>query len=135
MNTGLGRNRLSISDGTWPLKLRRTREIRKYKAQVMDFMERDDLSRANPGKADKLKTERSTYQTRTLNDYLKNLHHKFLSENPGTKLSLASFCRIRPNYIRTTSFISRNCCLRTKHQNMTLHPSFKKHGCHCPTES
>jgi hypothetical protein len=66
----------------------------------MDFMERDDNSRANPGKADKLKTERSTYQTRTLNDYLKNLHHKFLSENPGTKLSLASFCRIRPNYIR-----------------------------------
>ena len=75
---------------------------------------------SHPGKADKLKTERSTYQTRTLNDYLKNLHHKFLSENPGTKLSLASFCRIRPNYIRTTSFISRNCCLCTKHQNMTL---------------
>ena len=86
----------------------------------MDFMERDDNSRANPGKVDTLKTDRSTYQTRTLNDYLRNLHQKFLSENPGTKLSLASFCRIRPNYIRTTSFISRNCCLSTKHQNMTL---------------
>ena len=65
MNTGLGHNRLLISDGTLPLKLRRTREIRKYKAQVIDFMERDDNSRANPGEADKLKIERSTYQTRT----------------------------------------------------------------------
>ena len=61
MNTGLGRNRLSISDGTLPLKLRSTRVTRKYKAQMMDFMERDDNSRANPVKADKLKTERSTY--------------------------------------------------------------------------
>ena len=69
MNTGLGRNQLSISDGTFPLyryqmehchcidirwniaivsisngtlplKLRRKREIRKYKAQVMDIRHR-----------------------------------------------------------------------------------------------
>lgn len=72
-----------------------------------------------PGKADKVKTgRRQSAQKRVLIDYLSNFHTKYLSENPTIKLSLASFQRIRPKHILTTSFITRDCCLCTKHQNM-----------------
>jgi len=51
---------------------------------------------------------------------MKNLYAKFMAENPGIKLSFTSFCRIRPAYIRLTRFISRSCCLCTRHQNFAL---------------
>ncbi|WAR31905.1 hypothetical protein MAR_034447 [Mya arenaria] len=51
---------------------------------------------------------------------LRNLHLKFLSENPEVKLSLASFCRLRPAHIKLTKFISRSCCFCTKHQTFAL---------------
>ena len=81
---------------------------------------REDNSRCNPGIQDKVKVNKHTYQTRILTDYLKNLHSKFLSKSPNAKLSLASFCRVRPAYIKLTRFISRTSCLCTKHQNLTL---------------
>lgn len=45
---------------------------------------------------------------------------KFIAECPTIKLSRATFCRMRPIHILTTSFISRSTCLCTKHQNMAL---------------
>jgi hypothetical protein len=64
-------------------------------------------SRQLTGKADKVKTGvHENTQTRVLTDYLSNLHAKFVSGNPTVKLSLASFQRIRPKHIRTTSFIT-----------------------------
>ena len=78
-------------------------------------------SRNLPGKSDKMKTAKHDYtQKRILTDYLSNLHEKFTAEHPEVKFSLASFCRIRPKYILTTSFITRDCCLCTRHQNMSL---------------
>ncbi|KAH3820470.1 hypothetical protein DPMN_122216 [Dreissena polymorpha] len=54
-------------------------------------MSRDDNSRQNPGKKDILKCKGENYMARTLNDYLKTLHRKYIGENPDVKLSLASF--------------------------------------------
>ncbi|WAR31895.1 hypothetical protein MAR_034437 [Mya arenaria] len=99
---------------------RRQREVERYRAHVLEFLMRDDNSRCNPGKQDKLKINGETRQTRILTDYLKNLHLKFLSENPEVKLSLASFCRLRPAHIKLTKFISRSCCFCTKHQTFAL---------------
>ena len=114
--TGYARNRLGKSITC----LIRRRQVRNHSKKVIAFLERDDNSRANPGKKDKSKANGETHQTRTLTDYLRNLHQKFLSENPDIKLSLTSFARIRPHYIKLTAFITRSACLCTKHQNMAL---------------
>ena len=84
-------------------------------------MERDDNSRNMPGKADCVKSiagERS--QKRILTDYLSTLYQKLVSENPGMKLSFTSFCIIQPKHVLLMSFITRDTCLCTKHQNMSL---------------
>lgn len=49
-----------------------------------------------------------------------NLNMKFIAECPTIKFLRATFCRMRPIHILTTSFISRSTRLCTKHQNMTL---------------
>ena len=59
-------------------------------------------------------------QKHILNDYLKNLHLKFLSEEPDIRISLASFCRLHPLHIMPVNLTSRNTCLCRKHQNMAL---------------
>ena len=103
---------------------------------VLDFFERDDNSRNQPGKADAVKCKGDVKQTRVLTDYLNNLHlHlKFLSENPDCKVSFSTFCRIRPKYIQLCAFISRSCCLCTKHQNMVLTTkTLRKEGFSVPT--
>lgn len=124
--TGLSRNKLnaagkSKSKTLLCSKQQRMREVMKFKNSVINFLSRDDNSRNMPGKADKVKTGLGqSAQKRVLTDYMSNLHKKYLSENPTIKLSLASFQRIRPKHILTTSFITRDCCLCTKHQNMAL---------------
>lgn len=134
-STGLGRNRIAkaVSGVYNAEKRRRKREIEKYRSRVMDFLVRDDNSRCNPGKQDKMKVNGDTHQTRILTDYLKNLHFKFLGENPDVKLSFASFCRIRPPFLKLTRFISRSCCLCTRHQNFALcTSSMRKCGVNVP---
>lgn len=84
-------------------------------------MERDDNSRNMPGKADCVKSkDGERNQKRILTDYLSTLYQTFLSEHPRIKLSFTSFCRIRPKHILLTSLITRDTCLCTRHQNMTL---------------
>lgn len=87
--------------------------------RVIEFLERDDNSRMMPGKNDKKKAENGHVQKRVLNDSMACLHMKFAAET-SEKISLAAFCRLRPNYICLTKFISRNTCLCQKHQNMAL---------------
>ena len=55
-----------------------------------------------------------------MNDYLKHLHLKFLSEEADIRISLALFCRLCPLHIMPVNFTSRNTCLCWKHQNMAL---------------
>ena len=121
--SGFARNSLSgtCSKSLAIEKVIRKRSILCYRDDVIEFLERDDNSRNLPGKADKVKIDKeNTVQKRVLTDYISNLHQKFLGENPTAKISLTTFQRIRPKNILTTSFITRNSCLCTKHQNMAM---------------
>ena len=59
-------------------------------------------------------------QKRIVTDYLSEFFQKFVSENPGMKSSFTSFCRIRQKHVLQIAFITRDTCLCTKHQNMSL---------------
>lgn len=93
---------------------------RQITEKVVEFLSRDDNSRMMPGKADYKKHEGVKIQKRYLNDYLDNLYAKFKAENPEIKISRSLFCKVRPSYILTTSFTSRNTCLCQRHQNVAL---------------
>lgn len=67
--------------------------------KVVAFMERDDNSTCLPGKRDVHKDGKEQKQKRILNDYIYNLHRKFLAENSNKKISLAVFRRMRPKHI------------------------------------
>lgn len=88
---------------------------------VHEFLQREDNCRIQPGKSDSKKDENGDKrQTAILIDYMSNLHAKYLSENPETKVSVASFCRMRPKNVLIASFISRNACQCIRHQNIAL---------------
>ena len=90
------------------------------KQKVVTFLGREDNARTNPGKRDCVKTEKSKVQTKTLLDYMHNLHVKFSAENPNIKISLSTFCKLRPQNILLTSYLSKSNCLCQKHQNCAL---------------
>lgn len=94
--------------------------VRKFEKEIVEFLERDDNSRVQPGKADAVKCEGELKQVRVLTDYMQNLHQKFTSENTSCNVSFATFCRVRPKNIKLSAFIVRSSCLCTKHQNMSL---------------
>lgn len=99
--------------------------------EVKMFLEREDNSRQLPGKADAVKGEikNQKVQKFVLNDYMHNLHLKFMAENPNHKMCLATFCNLRPKHVSLVNFNSRSTCLCTKHQNFTLKlQSLKKLG-------
>lgn len=83
---------------------------------VHEFLTREDNCRVQPGKGDVKKG----HQTRVLTDYMRNLHQKFVAENPSLKISLATFCCMRPKHVLLARFIARNACQCLKHQNMAL---------------
>jgi hypothetical protein len=121
--TGIARGHMIVNGNEkWKQKtaFKRNRTSKIYALEVRQFLEREDNSRCKPGKADMKRSENKTQQTKVLTDYLANLHMKFVSENPAIKMSLATFCRMRPKHILPTTFISRSTCLCTKHQNMAL---------------
>jgi hypothetical protein len=84
------------------------------------FLEREDNCRLQPGKNDSVKCGEERIQTRVLTDYLDNLYLKYRSEYPEIAISLSTFRRARPKYILPTTFLSRNTCLCTKHQNFVF---------------
>ena len=90
------------------------------KRRVVSFMKREDNATCCPGKRDKVKVEGKTEQKYILNDTLKNLHAKFLQENPTKKICLAKFCKMRPKNIVPVQYAKRKVCLCQKHQNMAL---------------
>lgn len=100
--------------GTDPNKKNTVAKI--FREQVVNFLEREDNNTMLPGKKDVLGGQ----QKRVLNDFMYNLHKKFIEENPNVKMSLTVFMRLRPPYIVTTGSGRASTCLCMKHQNMTL---------------
>ena len=86
---------------------------------VIEFLLRDDNSRMMPGKNNKVTVGKDQQQKRVLNDSMRFLHMKYLAET-GDKISIASFCRMRPKSISLTRYVTKNQCLCQRHQNMAL---------------
>ena len=101
-----------------PRKERKKNEEIIHSAQEIFY--RDDVSTALPGKRDAKKVGKNLLQRRVLNDYLSNLYNKFIAENPSTKLSFSKFASIQPSHFKHANFDTRQSCLCTKHQNMSL---------------
>ena len=135
-NLGFSRRTLTKVNTKWESRIRdrRNRLQQKFSEEVREFYERDDNSRAQPGKADYTSKDGTKTQKRVLTDYLKNLYEKFKSEHISIHISLSTFSRMRPHHIQTTSFITRSSCLCTKHQNMALIlKSLKREGLSVPS--
>ena len=90
------------------------------KGKIIDFLKRGDNSTCLPGKRDPKKVGDQQLQKYILNDYLENLHIKFLAENPTVHLSYFTFTRMRPKEMIPVSYSSRKTCLCEKHQNFSL---------------
>ena len=117
--TNLDRKKLSLNNTkhlSTLLKKCSTNIMVQLASKVASFLSRDDNSRMMPGKKDGW----GQIQNRVLNDYMKNLHLKFLAENPEIKVSTGTFSKLRPSSIRLGNFLSKNTCLCTKHQNFAL---------------
>lgn len=96
------------------------RQHDELKEGIIKFLERDDNCRTLPGKADTVGKGNEKVQKKVLTDYVKNLHIKFLSENPNVHISMATFYRARPRHLALANFVSRLSCLCQRHQNMAL---------------
>lgn len=119
--TGLNRRKMNNVQKSVSLSKRsRNKAIsEKIDKDIQNFLERDDNSRLLPGKADAVKVGKDKVQKRVLNDYMYNLHTKFLAES-SYKISHATFCRKKPTSIAHVNFSSRSVCLCQKHQNFAL---------------
>lgn len=84
--------------------------------KIIEFLQREDNSYTLPGKRDHVRGQ----QIYALCDTLRNLHNKFILENPELAVSGATFCRARPWYIRLTRYTQRKVCLCYKHTNISL---------------
>ena len=104
-----------------PNKSKRGFEPNLYKP-VINFYNRDDVSTALPEKRDtkKVKQGKPRIQKRVLNDYLSNLHQKFVSEHTNMSCSFTCFARMRPKNFVLANFENRRTCLCTQHQNYAL---------------
>ena len=107
---------------TNPKKLKRGFEPNLYKA-VINFFNHDDVSTALPRKHDakKIKQGKTRIQKQKLNNYLSNLHQKFVFEHQSNmSCSFTSFARMRPKNFVMVNFADRRTCLRTIHPNYDL---------------
>ena len=96
-------------------------EQRKTKfAKVHAFLSSHENSTLMPGKKNYTSHKGQKIQRRVLNDYMKNLHRKFLAENPDDNMSRALFCSLRPKTLKLASYGARQTCLCQKHQNVSL---------------
>lgn len=92
--------------------------IDEIQRSVRSFLQRDDNSSIAPGKKDTITRNKVKRQKRFLNDDLRNLHAKFLSEFPKLKLSYSLFCRFRPFWVLKATEKDRQTCLCKKHENL-----------------
>ncbi|XP_060579551.1 uncharacterized protein LOC132736439 [Ruditapes philippinarum] len=115
---GLSRKAMRKADTKVHAAVKETRKCvsKMIEKRIEEFLGREDNCRVQPGKKD----VKQGKQTKVLTDYLKNLYEKFVAENSDLKVSLATFCRLRPKHILLAKFISRNACQCLKHQNMAM---------------
>ncbi len=77
---------------------------------VRNFYTRDDNSKLTAGKKQTITRGKQKKQKRFLLDTSKNLHRKYLSENPGSHMCYSRFCKLRPCHQRL--LIGRHVCAK-----------------------
>ena len=104
-----------------PNKSKRGFEPNLYKA-VINFYNRDDVLPHSTENATpkKVKQGKPCIQKQVLNDYLSNLHQKFVSEHTNMSCSFTSFARMRSKIFVLANFANMRTCLCTQHQNYAL---------------
>ena len=115
---GLSRKAIRKADTKVHAAVKETRKCvsKMIEKRIEELFGREDNCRVQPGTKD----VKQGKQTKVLTDYLNNLNEKFIAENSELKVSLATFCRLRPKHILLAKFISRNACPCLKHQNMAM---------------
>lgn len=108
----LGKDRRTLT------RKHQTKEMKAIKVKVQEFLQREDNAVTMPGKKDTVCKEK--LQKKILTDYLHNLHAKFTLENPGLKISRSRFSFMRPKHVLPVNLCSRNTCLCSRHQNISL---------------
>jgi hypothetical protein len=98
---------------------------------VLDFYNRDDVSRVYPGKRDvvtiKINGEKTIFQKRLILANLKEIYKLFKDEHPSAKVGLSKFMDLRPKYCLLAGDPgTHSVCVCTTHQNMKL----MLEGCH-----
>ncbi|XP_050391948.2 uncharacterized protein LOC126810751 [Patella vulgata] len=112
----------------------RTCLIRRTKQKIQNFFERDDNSRITSGKKETVTFRKVRKQKRLLTDNVRNLFRKFQSENPNCHMSLTSFRRMKPFWIRKATEYERDTCLCKIHDNFRL-VTEKLHSLHVLNDS
>lgn len=91
---------------------------KKYASRVCAFYNRDDVSRLTAGKSQTVTKMKEKKQKRFLCDNVRNLHKRFLIENPATEISYSLFCRMKPFSVVTPTNTDRETCLCKVHENI-----------------
>jgi hypothetical protein len=97
--------------------IEKRQQFNREKMAVIRFLKKAPNSTPLPGKRD---VTSKGIQKYSLNETMSNLHLKYRNENRNSKISLATFCRQRPPYIKTIQWANRRQCLCVLHQNAKL---------------
>ena len=89
--------------------------VKNSERLILEIFERDD--NFHPERAEVTISDGCIHQNRKLNDYLENLHKKFLSESQDCHVSFGTFGL---KHIKFYAFINKDSCLRTQHKSMAL---------------
>lgn len=103
-------------------KIRRNMQIKKRNkkiiTEIMQFYQRDDVSRATAGKKEVKTVKKDKRQRRYLLKPLKELFKKYREE--GGKAKYSSFKKYRPFYVLHPKLTDRETCGCIKHENFRL---------------
>jgi len=97
------------------------------KKSVYEYFTRDDISRLLAGKNATITKNGKTMQKRLLQDTLKNIHRKYLTEHLNVKMSYSLFCSLRPFFCLIPNVTDRDTCLCKTHENLQFMAT-KLHG-------
>ena len=116
---GLSKRRiLSCSNSKITIKRKKyTSAGTRFQDRIVNFYTRDDNSRMAAGKRETKTENKVKRQKRLLTDSIKNLHVKFLAENPTCKVSYTLFSRLRPFWVVQPTEHDRQTCLCKLHEN------------------
>ncbi|KAL2095619.1 hypothetical protein ACEWY4_007767 [Coilia grayii] len=118
---GFSKKRRNLSNcGILKFQRKRISTFDETKKKVKDFFIRDDnVSRMTTGKKQTTTKKKTKMQKRFLVDTMKNLHPKYMSENPG-RLSYSLFCCLRPFWVVKPSLADRETCMCKLHENLAF---------------